>query len=163
VFPEGNAALLAPEISVGDELIATSGLTYTTQQVAPAARPLPAPSTRCLVPALLCAPTPIPPTKTLITLDNTALPCCPVLQTYQDNVVRGGAALACPCAPALPCSALSALHLLARLCMLVGMRALLFPAIPSAHCCCLWHACRGDLCAAQCAQQRFQNSDGSHR
>jgi hypothetical protein len=54
VFPEGNAALLAPEISVGDELIATSGLTYTTQQVAPAARPLPAPSTRFLFPAPVC-------------------------------------------------------------------------------------------------------------
>ena len=54
VFPEGNAALLAPEISVKDELIATSGLTYTTQQVAPAACPLPAP-TRFLFPALQCA------------------------------------------------------------------------------------------------------------
>lgn len=29
---EGNAARLAPEINVGDELIATTGMTYTTEQ-----------------------------------------------------------------------------------------------------------------------------------
>ena len=33
IVPKGNAAELAPEISVGDELIATNGLTFTTEQV----------------------------------------------------------------------------------------------------------------------------------
>ncbi|KAL4419627.1 hypothetical protein ABPG77_008568 [Micractinium sp. CCAP 211/92] len=32
IAAEGNAARLAPEISVGDELIATSGMVYTTEQ-----------------------------------------------------------------------------------------------------------------------------------
>ncbi len=32
-MPKGNAAEMAPEISVGDELIATNGLTFTTEQV----------------------------------------------------------------------------------------------------------------------------------
>lgn len=32
-MPKGNAAEFAPEITVGDELIATNGLTFTTEQV----------------------------------------------------------------------------------------------------------------------------------
>lgn len=33
IAPGGNAAAFAPEISVGDELVATNGLTFTTEQV----------------------------------------------------------------------------------------------------------------------------------
>ena len=150
VFPEGNAARLGPEISVGDELIATSGLTYTTQQVAPAAACSPLP----VSPPLLCG------THSHLPLTTVADSAFPLLQKYQENMVQGGAALASP-VPSLPCPAPPSSPLQCPLHMLARLHTLL--RLPS-QALSIWPPCcsrRGDLCAPQCAQQRLQNGDGS--